>query len=80
MTTRIKQLAIEAGLIADEFDRLNPKKVPTPNELQFAALIIIDVLNLIEQRAGGPYDVAMTPETRRSWNHWIEIKEHFGIK
>lgn len=47
---------------------------------KFAELIINDCLLLVKNRAGGPYDISMSNETRRTWNIWIELKEHFGIK
>lgn len=47
---------------------------------KFAELIVQDCLALVEKRTGGAYEITMTPETRRAWNIWIEIKEHFGVK
>lgn len=47
---------------------------------KFAELIINDCLVLVKNRAGGPYDISMSNETRRTWNIWIELKEHFGVK
>lgn len=74
MNERIKELAKEAGLLAH-----NSENTPTKLDV-FAQLVIRDCLKIVEHRTKGPYDIAMTQETRNAWNIWIEIKEHFGVK
>lgn len=74
MNKRTKELARQAGLLVH-----NPNNVPTKLDI-FAQLVIKDCLKLVEHRTKGPYDIAMTKETRNAWNIWIDIKEHFGVK
>lgn len=70
----IEQATEPAGFegLGGPYLELNPHK--------FAKLIIKDCLDLIAARAGGPYEISMSPETRRAWNIWIELTEHFGFK
>lgn len=74
MNERIKELARQSGLLVH-----NPENTPTKLDI-FSQLIIKDCLKIVENRTKGPYDIAMTKETRNAWNTWIEIKEHFGVK
>ena len=74
MNERIKQLAIEAKLIASEpngFDQNNLSKA----QQKFAELIVQECIDIAQDRAAfdgfPPNDV----------NHIIdEIKQHFGVK
>lgn len=75
MNERIEQLMLEAGSTGNKQVWFTRKEVE-----KFAELIIKDCLKIVEQRTNGPYDIAMTKETRNAWNTWIEIKEHFGVK
>jgi hypothetical protein len=69
MKSRIKEIAVEAGLISAEyngFDRTNL----TESENKFAELIVNDVLNIVA--VGGEF--CSRPKL------FEQIKEHFGVE
>ena len=69
MKSRIKEIAVEAGLISAEyngFDRTNL----TESENKFAELIVNDVLNIVA--VGGEF--CSRPKL------FEQIKEHFGFE
>ena len=83
MNNRITELAEQAEDAVDWGDPHNhDHRIQGDIEFRqrFAQLIVQDCLKLVEKRTGGSYEITMSPETRRSWNIWIEIKEHFGVK
>ena len=83
MNERIKQLIIDAR------DAFTNGVTETNGEVyihgseenleKFANLIIQECLDIAKKNTYGPYDIPMTPATRRAWYIRIQIKKHFGI-
>jgi hypothetical protein len=84
MNNRIKELADQARMFAvltvdTDCEGSLDEALDRTFEAKFAELIINDCLVLVKNRTGGPYDISMSTETRRTWNIWVELKEHFGV-
>lgn len=80
MKERIKLLAKQAVEETQQLMIMEYKNFESKLYERFAELIAQDCLIIIAENAGGPYDIAMTDETRKIWNIWIEIATHFGVK
>lgn len=80
MNERIKELIKQATFTVTDYSMGIDSSHEEFDKEYFANMIVRDCLMLIEKQTGGPYEVTMTPETRQTWNLWIDIKEHFSVK
>ena len=77
MTSKIKELAQQAGLIAGEHDDLDFKKNLTDKEKKFAELIVQECCDKIERE----YKYAQGEKTQWAMAQDVQdlLKEHFKI-
>ncbi len=66
--------------ILEEVGGYGTKALIHPEDVEKFAQLIVQECMEIAVKGVGEYELPMTPETRRSWNIWINIKEHFGVK
>ena len=81
MNERIKQLAVEAGMIVGEPNGFDMTRL-MPKEVKFAELIVRECVSVINTEAAEHED---DDEIERAWKMGTEfavyqIKRHFGVE
>ena len=75
MNERIKELAVEAGMIVGEPNRFDMTRL-MPKEVKFAELIVRECAQIAKEVDGDEGD---DYQSGRTWAG-IDVLEHFGVK